>query len=145
MDESGRKLRLLDSKLSCCEKVFVTGKHLICSGYLNYMKQIWKIIEFSHCKRDCCFFSSCLFIGFKREVRAGQGMPAFSINQGRVHKTSTMFARRAESHQTLVLTMLLSPETEFKVCSESNLKQFFENGSPDMSLGLYASAPWCHS
>lgn len=33
------------------------------------------------CKTDCCFFSSCLFIGLKREVRVGWGMSAYCVNQ----------------------------------------------------------------
>lgn len=62
------------------------------------------------------------------------------MKQGKVHKASTIFARRTESDKTVILTMLLSTKVEFKDCSESNLKQLSENGFPDMSICLYAKA-----
>lgn len=52
------------------------------------------------------------------------------MKQGKVHKARTIFARRTESGRTVISTMLLSPEVEFKDCSESNFKQLSEDGFP---------------
>lgn len=73
---------------------------------------------------------ACLWNSSQRVVRAGEGMSAQCVQQGKVHKASTIFPRRIESCKTVILTMLLSPEVEFKDCSESNLKQLSENGFP---------------
>lgn len=65
-----------------------------------------------------------------RVVRVGERMSAQCVQQDKVHKTSTIFPGRTESCRAVILTMLLSPEVEFKDSSESNLKQLSENGFP---------------
>lgn len=85
---------------------------------------------------------ACLWNGSQRAVRVGQRTSAQCVQQGEVHKASTIFPGRTESCKTVILTMLLSPEVEFKDCSESNLKQLSENGFPGWFICQGSQVPW---
>lgn len=71
---------------------------------------------------------ACFWKGSQRAVRVGKRTSAQCVQQGKVHKANSIFPGRSESCKTVILTMLLSPEVEFKDCSESSLKQLSENG-----------------
>lgn len=83
----------------------------------------------------------CLWNGLQRAVRLERGCLLSVCNRAGDAKQTLFFLGGWKACKTIILTMLLSAEVEFKDCSESNLKQLSRMA---FQGGLYAKARRCH-